>query len=478
MIIFGIIIALAIVLGISFMLALAWRTVVPNNRVDIVQSRKKTTSYGHKTEIEDERGNKTVLDFKGNVYYKFPASLPLVGVSTIQLPVSNFDINLNGYSAYDKDRLPFAVDITGFFRIENPEIAARRISNFQELHSQLTEILRGTVRRVLAVNHLENIMEDRAGLGKLFTDEVRDQLKEWGVTTVKMIEFMDIRDAEGSKVIFNIMAKEKSRIERESRVTVADNMREAETKEIEAQRAVETSRIDAEQLVGIRDAEKDQTVGIAKEKSNQNIQEEAKVTAERQMAVVQVNSVRQAEINKQVAQVTAEQDKNVRIVSAEADRETLIVKAEGDKESKIRIAEGDLQATLNHAKGVEAEGAAKAEAERLLLQAPVDAQITLAKEIGSNDNYQKYLINIRGVEATEAIGKAMAAAMENADLKVIANGGDMQTGVANIMDMFGTKGGTSIAGMIEALSQTEGGKALVDKFTGTAPAAPAKTVKK
>ncbi len=455
--------ALAVVgvlLGLGLFLALLFRRVVPTNMVHIVQSSKKTISYG--------RGREA-----GNTYYEIPSFIPVFGVTVTQFPESIFDISLRDYEAYDTGRLPFVVDIKAFFRIADSQIAAQRVANFSELQNQLMGVLQGAVRGILGNNKLENIMQDRSNLGEQFTKEVNDQLQEWGVTTAKMIEFMDIRDSSGSQVIQNMMAKEKSRIEKESRVTVADNIREAEMKEIEAKREIALTRTQAEQQVGIRQAEAEKEVGIAKEKSNQQVQTEAKITTEKVMEVQKVQNVKQAEIDKEVAIVKANEQKQVQVVNAQATKEAQIIKAQAEKEATVQIADGNLQATLKQAEGIQAEGLAKAEAEKAILLAPVNAQITLATEIGSNENYQKYLIEIRKVEATENVGKEMAGAMKTADLKIIANSGDVQSGVGKLADVFSPSGGTSIAGMLTALSQTEEGQALVNgvvsKLGGTPP---------
>ena len=104
-----------------------------------------------------------------------------------------------------------------------------------------------------------------------------------------------------------------------------------------------------------------------------------------------------------------------------------------------------------------------------MLLAPVNAQITLATEIGSNEGYQQYLIEVRRVEATEVVGKEMATAMSNADLKVIANSGNVQNGMGSLADVFTSAGGTSIAGMLEGLAQSKKGKELVDRIVGAKP---------
>jgi len=446
-------IVLAAFVGILFFAALIFRRVVPTNMVHIVQSSKKTVSYG--------RGRT-----EGNTYYEIPSSIPFFGVTVTQFPESVFDINLKDYDAYDVDRLPFLVDVRAFFRISDSQIAAQRVSNFNELRDQLSGVLQGAIRNVLAQYTLDHIMSDRATLGKQFSDVVDGGLTEWGVSTVKTIEFMDIRDARDSQVIHNIMAKKKSFIEMESRIEVANNKQAAESKEIEAQRQIALSKAEAEQTVGIREAERDKTVGIANEKSNQEVQAEAKVTTERQMEVRKVAEVKQAEINRDVAAVKAEQDQKVQVIAAEA-----------DKESQIQIAEGKLEATKKEAQGVEALGNAKAEAEKALLLAPVNAQLTLAKEIGENEGYQKYLIEIRKVEAGENVGKEMAGAMSQADLKIIANSGDVQGGIGKLADVFTPAGGTSLAGMLSAFAQTPEGAAVVEGITAKLNA-PAETGKK
>lgn len=447
------IIAGAVLVGIIAFAAILLRRVVPTNMVHIVQSSKKSTSYGPRQEA-------------GNTYYEFPQWIPVVGVVVSRFPESVFDISLKDYEAYDVNRLPFVVDVRAFFRISDSQTAAQRVANFAELQGQLLGVLQGAVRRILATNTLEHTMQDRSMLGEQFTVEVDHGLKEWGVSTVKMIEFMDIRDHAGSTVIANMMAKDKSRIEMESRVAVAKNIQEAETKEIEANRQIALSRTEAEQQVGIRNAEMEKTVGIAKEKSNQEVQSEAKTTTERLMDVKKVEEVRSAEISRDVAVVKAEQDQRVQVVNAEAQKSATVIKAEAEKESTIQIAEGKLSATLKDSEGVAAIGTARAAAEQAMLLAPVNAQITLANEIGANEGYQSYLIQIRKVEAGEAVGKEMAGAMREADLKIIANSGDVQGGIGKLGDIFTPAGGTSLSGMLSAFAQTPEGAAVVNGVIG------------
>lgn len=428
-------IAGAVVLGIILLriinLILALRRVVPTNEVHIVQRSKTTVSYG---QGKDANNN-------GNTYYEWPSWIPIIGVTKIVLPISVFKLELDSYDAYDKDRLPFEIDVVAFFRVADSNTAAQRVSTTRELQEQLIFILKGAARTILASYDINQIMIERSQFGDHFTKEVESQLEQWGVQTVKNIELMDIRDAEGNKVIQNIMAKTKSLIEMESRSVVAENMQKAQQAEIQAQREVDLQSQEAKQTVGLREAEVSKKVGIANQLANQEIKEQEKITSEKQMAIVQVTLVQQAEIDKQRGIVNAEQVKQV-----------TILQAEGGLESKRREAEA-----------ITLEGDAKASAARAMQMAPVEAQIALAKEIGANPTYQNYLLTLRGVEAQQAVGIEQARNLGKADIKVIANGGDINSGVSSALELFTPKGGLSVGSALEAFGNTPAGKAILAK---------------
>lgn len=448
----GIFVFIFLIVFVKWILSL--RRVVPTNMVDIVQRRAQTMSYGKDTR-------------NGNTYYRFPSWIPFIGITTISLPMSVFDIDLNNYEAYDQERLPFVVDVKAFYRIDDSNIAANRISTFPELLTQLTDITRGVVRSLLAKSNLENIMSERSTYGELFTKEVQEQLKAWGVVPVKNIELMDIRDTRDGKVIMDIMNKKKSKIEMESRTEVAENMRKAQEAEIEADKEVALTKEQANQEVGQRKAQVTREVGIADEKAKQEVQEQARTTAEKLMAVEKVNQVKLAEIQKEANIVKAEEDKRVTIIGAEANKESFEINAEGVRKQLEIEAEGKLVAKTKESTGIQLEGAARADAEKKMQLASVEAQITLAAKIGENKGYQEYLINIRGVEAQERIGVEQAKNLGRADIKVIANAGDVNTGVKSAMDLFSSKGGTAVGGMLEALKNTSTGKAVLEKLTSS-----------
>lgn len=427
-------IALAIIVGVTLFTAIIFRRVVATNEVHIVQSRKETKSYGKDTQ-------------NGNVYYEWPSFLPFVGITKIVLPVSVFDLELNSYAAYDVGRVPFIVDIQAFFRIKDSNLAAARISSFHELQEQLIGMLQGAARAMLASSEIEDILQGRSAFGEAFTKEVEGQLANWGVETVKNIELMDIKDAQGSTVIANIMEKKKSLIAMQSRVEVANNNKQAEIAEVEAIRDADMKRVEAKQVVDTRVAEQQRAIGVAQEQAKQEVQEQAKITKEKEMAVVKVHDVQREEINRDMA----------------------VVKADADKQKDILAAEAKLATEQLNAQGIQAVGQAKADAEKAMQLAPVEAQIVLAKEIGDNQGYQTYLITVEQIKANQVVGVEQAKALVNADLKVIANTGNASDGINSFGNLFTANGGLNLGAAMEALSNTEAGKALVSKITGAKP---------
>lgn len=433
----------SVLVVVKLLILASMRRVVSTNEVHIVQSAKKTSSYGK------ESGN-------GNVYYEWPAWFPKLGVTKSVLPLSVFDLDLNDYNAYDRDRLPFKVHIKAFFRISDSNKAAERVNNFSELKDQLLGVVQGAVRAILASNDIEEIMQGRSKFAEVFTKEVHDQVMNWGIDTVKNLELMDIRDTDNSVVIANIMAKKKSHIDMESRTEVAKNKKIAEIAELESKQAVELQAQMSKQAVGLRTIEAEREVELQKEAKAQVVQEQAKLTREKEMAVRSVSELRTAEIEKSVQVVRAQQDKETQIVRATAQKETTVLASEGQLESKRREAEG-----------ITLEGQARADAEKAMQLAPVMAQVTLAKEIGQNESYQKYLITIEQVKSNQAVGIEQAKAMAAAQIKVIANTGNVPEAITDVTQLLSARGGTQLGAMLEGFAQTEKGQQLLGLALGS-----------
>lgn len=450
---------------------LTLRRIVPTNVVHIVQRNKETKSYG--------------VNKGSNVYYEFPTWLPYLGVEVRELPVSNFEIALNEYSAYDQDRVPFIVDVMAFMRIEDTNVAATRVSSYRELAEQLTFIVQGAVRSILAKSKLEEIMEERPKFSELFTKAVSEDLKGWGVAHVKGIELMDVRDEDGTKVIHSIMAKRISGIDMESRTEVAKNNKEAQQAELIAGKevaltAAETEKIAGEarakshQAIGIANAEANKMTGIADQEAISDIAKAEALAKEQEMDVIKVAEIRQADIDKARVIINTEQEKKEVEIKAEADKFKVELDATANLNAKKKNAEAVKVVGIAEADVVNAKGVAEAEAKKLSGLAGVTPQITLAQEIGENVSYQGYLTKIKDIEVSGDVQKvqyeALAQALNGADLKLLVNSGDVNTGLGKFSDILSSKGASSVNGLIEALKQTpQGAKilSLVDNLSSS-----------
>lgn len=452
----------AIILILIIVYFISLRRIVPTNVVHIVQRSTKTVSYG--------------VGKGSNVYYEFPKWIPVYGVEVRELPVSNFGVDLPKYSAYDKDRVPFEVDIKAFFHIADTNKAAEKVASYQDLLLQLNNVVQGAVRSILAKSKLEQIMEERSMFGQQFTEAVRDDLKSWGVEPIKSIELMDVRDVQGSNVIHQIMAKRISAIDMESRTEVAKNTKTAEQAELEARKevsltAADTERISGEarakskQAIGIAEAESVKQRGIAEQQSLAEIAKAEKVMTEERMEVIKVTQVRQAEIDKEKAIIKFEQDKKEIEIDTQASKFKVETDAAAQLEEKKRQAEGIQAIGESEALVIKAKGVSAAEAKKAMELANVTAQTTLAQEIGDNKSYQDYLIRVKEVEVSQVVGVAqyesIADALSKAELKMLVNSGDVQSGIGKLSDLFTSKGASQLTGMIEGLKQTEEGMTIL-----------------
>jgi flotillin len=459
----------SIVLIAIIVYLLKLRRIVPTNVVHIVQRGEKTVSYG--------------IGKGSNVYYEFPKWMPKIGIEVRALPVSNFDIDLLKYSAYDKDRVPFVVDVKAFFHIADTNKAAEKVESFEEMRKQLENVVQGAVRSILAKSKLEEIMEERSIFGDKFTENVKTDLQNWGVEAIKNIELMDVRDADGSNVIHQIMAKRISAIDMESRSEVAKNRKTALQAELEAAKEVDLTKADTErvageakakstQAIGIANAEATKMSGIAEQQSISDIAKAERATAEQQMEVVKVNQIKQAEIDKENAIINSEKEKKQIEIATQANKFKIETDAEAQLSAKKKEAEGVKSIGEAEADIIKAKGLSEAESKKAMELAGVTAQTTLAKEIGENESYQTYLIKIREIEITGEVNKiqyqSLATALNGADLKLLVNSGDVHSGLGKFSDILSSKGASATNGLVEGLKQTAEGAgllALLDRFT-------------
>ncbi len=420
-------------------LAASWRVVVPANEVHIVQRNKTSTAYGSGME-------------PGNVYWKFPYWIPVIGTSVSKQPLAIFQIDLDEYEAYDLEKVPFAVDVISFFQIEEPIEVAKRASDGAALKDQLHNVLRGSVRKVLSSLEINAIMSTRSALNAEFLAEVTYQVKAWGVKVLS-IEFVDIHDAPDTHVITDIMNRKKSKIEKESRMEVAENMRDATVKEIDSKQIAEVRAVEAQQMVEVRNTERGRLVGIAQQKANQEIKEEEQKTQEKMIAVQRTAVVGQANYEKEKKVVEMEAVADSRIIESKGAAESQKIAAEGYKSAQLLKAEGD-------AKLINETGSAEADVIEKKAVAVATGQLKQAEALAKiqKEGLQAQL-GEKAILAHQAIGVAMAAAYGNADIKAILTQGG---GIDSLGDLLSAPGGAKLGSFIDAIKKVTGGENVLE----------------
>ena len=456
------------------------RKVVATNEVHVVQRKKDSVPYGKWMKA-------------GNVYLAWPAWVPVFGVEVQRLPLSIFDLQLNGYKAYDVGKVPFQVDITAFFEISEPELAAEKVFSIGELKEQLNETVKGVVRKILAERDIVEIMESRSEIKDKFYEEVLWAVKSWWVE-LKNVEFMDIRDDDGSQVVTNIMMKKRSQIESESQIEVAENQKRAtiekENKTAEAraaaasaksgadiiesnsERDAELKRIENEKITQNQDIEKERILAVQREEAKQKVYESEKETTAKKLAVKQLEEEKNAEIAKNIELIKANEQKQKVIIDSQAEKESITLKAQADK-TKV-----ELDA---HAKKTEIESIGIAKAKALDYQGTAEAKnkTQMAEALNTFDSESiAYMVKELEVGLSEVVDLEKAKSLASADVKVISTGKDGGEGVNTFMDLFSANGGTNIGAMVEAAKNALGEKKVEEIMKKVTSAKKAVSVKK
>ena len=404
-----------LIIWLILFISMVFRKVVPTNEMHIVQRANSTTTYG-----KDQQG--------GNSYFNWYSWLPIIGIKRIILPATIFDITIDNYEAFDNGRVPFKVNVKGFFRIENFNLAAERLESMNELKEQLTAIVSSAIRVVLANKEINDILAERSSLGKEFMDAIIDDLKDFGVTCTKNIELMDITDSENSKIIYNIQKKKESEIERDARLAIALNEKEAKTKEIEANKAIEIAEAMKKQEVGKQNVAAEKNVKMEEEKANQEINEQKQITIEKEMSVLKTSEIEKAKIEKEKAEIEKAKEKEVKKLEAEAEAEAIKALAKGRQEAAENDANAIIKKWEAEAKAKQVVLEAEAVGELKKKEASVADQVKLYEVVSTNKEYIDFLLGIKAIEQHYEAEKIKGEALKWADIKYLAVWGENKYG--------------------------------------------------
>lgn len=397
------------ILAIIIFTIISWRVVVPTDEYHIVQSANKTIEYG--------RGKPA-----GNVYYNVPSFIPKFGITRKVMSAVIFDVMINRYEAFDKGRVPFYVDIAGFFRIEDASVASQKVASLEELHEQLQAIVASVARTILAKMDINEVLESRAELGDRFMTEISQNIEAFGLVCTKNVELMKIYDVEHSSIISNIQKKRESEIEKDAKIAIAQNIQKAESEKIEAERLVALKEAQKQEEVGKRQAEAYREIELAAEKRKQDVQEAMKLSAEKELAVRKVQEVQMAMIEKEKKIIEEEQAKQIRIIQAEAEAQELQKLALGRKEAAEDDARAIRMKAAAEAEAIQKKALAEAEGEAKKKEATIADQMALMDKMEKNQEYAAYLQNIEMIKAYGKAEQLKAEALANAEIKFLSTG--------------------------------------------------------
>jgi len=405
-------IVIILVIGLAFLL----RRVVPPEFADVVVDRKSMRIYS---------GDVTVTA-GGNanpVYYAIPAFIPFLGVTIRRMPLKIMEIQVMNFETFAKGNPRFVVDSSVYCKISDVAEAARRFpgsgKDLSEFQSSIKQIIISAIRKTTASYTVEDVIAKREEIAKVIESELAPDFSKWGIqlTNVSIVDIRDPKDG-SSTVIRDISAKMEAGINSNSRMEVANRMREAEIVEAETREVAVKRGIQADEQISMRDQDKKMRVA-----------EQERLAAEKEMEVYNVREVRRAEIDAQAS-----------VRKAEGEKRAIIERANGERENLTLVGEGN-------AKKIEYEGNAEANIIRVKKIANADGMMAEAK---AQEYQQNKAIEIKKLEVFLAAAMEYAKALQSANVKFFGTGD-----TKSFIDMFSPQGGINVGGMLTALKETD-----------------------
>lgn len=381
-------------------------------------------------------------DGSTSAYFYLPFLMQRIIVS-----LENVKHEINDIELKDLNVAPFKCDITCWFRIENPELAAEKLDVDEDgnIMRSITETLnaqiQGVARSAAMGQEVIDLMRNRQGFGEEVFKQVNGDLDEWGVQLVKL-EIIDFNDTDNSHVIGDYEARREAEVASETRQIVAQREQEAKVKEAEAKRISEKARIDAEQEIEMRDLEKQQQVGVREQEAKVKIAEQADKANARQVAADKTKVIGEA-------QYTAE----AQVINAKGHAEAQARMADGQKEAEVTLATGKAEAVKldaqAQAEATEKKGTAEAE---VIRQKGLSEAEALEKKAVAQGKFQDASkeVEFKRIEADVEKAKyaSMAEAYKAANIQVVTDNMDFMG--------FGAKQGIGLGLALNNVKQTSG----------------------
>lgn len=401
---------IAIAIGISLIILFSMYKIVPANFADVVVQSGKTRVFSsdrkHSGEGDYSSGGKSA-------YFKIPGFIPGIGMKVHPMPLEILPINVPDFKAFDIDRARFLCDIMAYVAIDDPVTAAKRFNgDMQELATQVSKVVQATTRDSTTKKTVREIINDREGIIAEIKGPLQSAISNWGLQ-LKDIELVEFKDTGESHVIADISSIIEEQINSEARQKNAEQRKMARLKEAIADESAKKREIERDEEVAKREQQRDKLVA-----------EKEKDAVNQKLEVVKVEKVKNQEIEKEKAKVLAEQEKVVARIDAEKRKEV----EEINKEQKRLEGEGDKireqERAMGQAAPIREKGTAEAEIILKKLRAEAQGKDDLQKALNRfGEDAIRALVAEAIVNKDLEVGKALAKALEYADMKVFAGSG-------------------------------------------------------
>ena len=437
--------------------------------------------YGRKHRYEDDKGNKVMVGFrvvKGGAALRVPL---LEKIAYLSLNIISIPLKIQ--RAYTKEGVPVSVEAVANVKIAGDDMSLRAAAERflgmtpEQVKSVIFQTLEGHLRAILGTLTVEAINADRSAFAQKMTDEAAQDLKKMGVNidilTIQQIsDEMGYLDALGRKrtaevkrdaligealaqrdaMIQSASADQEGRTKRyEADVTIAQSLRDKETRQAEFDAAVKAKQAEAEQAGPLANA-------VAQQRVTEQTVRIEQVRTQQQVAVAEQEAARKEK--ELIATV---------VKPAEAQRQALVLQAEGARQATIIRAEA-TQKELEFQGAGEAskiEKIGRAEAAKVLAVGEAEAEVIKKKLLAEAEGLQKKadawkqfneaaVINLV-VDKMPELAQAFATQLAGIDkISIVEMGGSGNGhGSSGINRVMGTVGG-GMSAMLEMLKDQFG----------------------
>jgi len=453
----GGIIALVVILIITFFVLIGGIKVAKPDEAIIVTSRQRIVKPG--SEAGENAGQRVV--FGSRVFVK-----PIVEAH-FKLSLRSRQLNVQA-TAQTRDAITIKVNAVAVVKVGGSEsmvrAAAQRFLNQQDqIETSTEEVLSGSVRSIVGQLTVTEIITNRSALQGQVLEAVRDSLDVQGLQ-IDTLQIKEIDDDNG--YIRDLGRGEAARVKQVAEIAESVSRQASEEARIAADQAVAESQ----RALDLRNAE------IQKE--TDKARAEADASRPLAEAIAQQEVVAQQEITagKRVGLRKQELDAEIRAV-ADAEAYAVQKNAEASAGAAVATANADRDARRSSAEAIEAEGLAernrrKSAAEAVEAEgiAEKNRRIAAAEALRAEGEAEAEAIRARGnAEAESALARAEALNERSQDLlrqqiitalpEIIRAASEPLSAISNltILSSDGTSGtdavGQSVAGQLATSTQ-------------------------